>query len=269
MSKFLKISLVAGLVCAIIGGLLIYNLQRADAVENEMPVAEQPAQGGATSTPAPIILPTGSATAIPPTETPTRTPTNVGPAQVEAKNTGTNVRATADITAAIVGVIQPGTRYVVRGRYFEWYQIVFPDAANGVGWTHQSVVNLIGDEGTIPDLTVEELPTQDPLELAVEETLVALTQTPGGLLTATAQAQNQPEAAFTQAPQVEAPTLAPGQHLPTFTFPPFTPTPVAVADLRGGSIEVVDDEAVPPLIPIAGLVAVGLAGLFISILRRS
>ena len=259
----MKTSLVAGLMLAISGGLLIYNLQRADAVGNAVPPVANLAQVGATSTPAPVILPTGSATPIPPTETPTRTPTNTGPAQAEAKNEGTNVRATADITASIAGVIQPGTRYVVRGRYFEWYQIVFPDSPNGIGWVHQSVVNIIGDEVAILDLTSEELPTQNPTEFAVEETLAALTRVPGGLLTATAQAQSQPGSVFTQAPQVEAPTLAPGQHLPTFTFPPFTPTPVSVADLRGGSINVGEDEAVPPLIPIAALIGVGFAIYYI------
>ncbi len=268
MSKFVKISLVVGICLVILSGLLINNLRQANAIENDSSPAENLAQGGATSTAAPVVLPTGSATPIPPTETPTRTPTDTGPAQAEAKNAGTNVRATADITSAIIGVIQPGTRYVIRGRYFEWYQIGFPDTPNGIGWIHQSVVNIIGDEASIPDLTSEELPTQDPFALAAEETLVALTQTPGGLLTATAESQSQPENIFTQAPQVEAATLAPGQRLPTFTFPAFTPTPVPVADLRGGSIEVTDDEAVPPLIPIAGLIAVGLAGLFISILRR-
>lgn len=269
MSKSVKIILVAVLMLTVIGGLLAYNLRRVDAVSESPPPIEQRAQGGATSTPAQVILPTGSATAVPPTETPTRTPTSVGAAQIEAKNADTNVRAEPDITGARVGIIQPGTRYVVRGRLFEWYQIVFPDAANGIGWTHQSVVNIIGDEASIPDLSAEDIPTQDPAILSAEETLVAITQTPGALLTATAQSASRPDTVFTQAPQVEASTLAPGQRLPTFTFPAFTPTPVAVADLRGRGVTATSDEAVPPLIPIAGLVAVGLAGLFISILRRS
>lgn len=227
------------------------------------------AQGGPTSTPAPVILPSGTATIQPATETPTRTPTSAGPGLIEAKNPDTNVRAGAGTDYDRVGQIQPGTRYVVRGRYFQWFQIEYPDAPTGIGWVHESVINLIGNPAEIPDLSFEELPTPDETLAAQQETLLAATLTPGGILQLTEQAQTTPQGVFTATPDVgQQPTLAPGQRLPTFTFPAFTPTPVSAANLRERVQVDSDGDSLPPIIPIAALGALGLMGLFISILRR-
>ncbi|MCI0710009.1 MAG: hypothetical protein L0154_07580 [Chloroflexi bacterium] len=254
------------LIIAIVIGMAIYN--RASATESNGLHQEEVAQGGPTSTPAPVLLPTGSPTQPPPSETPTRTPTAAGPALVEAKNPDTNVRIGAGTDFDRVGQIQPGSRYVIRGRLFQWYQIEYPDAPSGVGWVHESVVNIIGDVAQIADLSAEELPTPDTTAASEQETLIAATQTPGGILQLTEQAETGPQGAFTATPVIggEA-TLAPGERLPTFTFPPFTPTPVSTSNFRE-TVRVEDDEGLPPIVPIAGLAALGLMGLFYSLLRN-
>ncbi len=113
-----------------------------------------------------------TATALPPTFVPINTLAETStcistvdteqPAQAEAKNENTNVRETPDITATRVGVIHPDTCYVIRGSYFEWYQIVFPDSPNGIGWIHQSVINIRGDETSIDELTAEQVAAVSP-----------------------------------------------------------------------------------------------------------
>lgn len=258
------------LVIVSLGILSISQPDSANADENQPQEQVNVAQGGATSTPAPVILPSGTATVVPPTETPTRTPTDAGPASVEAKNPDTNVRSGPDINNDRVGIIQPGEQYVVRAKRFEWYRIDFPNAPSGIGWVNKNVVNVIGDENNIPEISEEEVPTIDVAEAAQQETLLAATQTPGGLLTLTAEVFITPQGIFTAAPLIgDQPTLAPGQRLPTFTFPPFSPTPVPLQDLRGGPVNVDgEDPGVVPIVPIAGLAALGLMGLFISILRR-
>lgn len=231
-------------------------------------IAQQP-----TSTPVPVSLPSATPTNPPPTDTPTVTPTSQGPAVVEALTAQTNVRSQPDINSERVGQISPGQTFGVIGRYFEWLQINYPDNPSGsnIGWVHQSVVQVIGDEALIPNLAADEIPTENPVVLSERETQLAITATPGIFQTLTMQAFITPTGLFTVEGQPGstdplAGTPQPGI-LPTFTFPPFTDTPLPIADLTVPRT-VVDSGGLPPIAPIMGLIGLGGIGLLISLLRR-
>jgi len=217
-----------------------------------------------------VILPTGTASPLPSTETPTRTPTVTGPALIEARNPDTNVRSGPDIGNDRLGQIQPEERYVVLGRRFKWLQIQFPNSPTGFGWVFEDVVNIIGDADQIPEISLEALPTTDPIIAAQQETLIAATLTPGGVLTLTAASFVTPEGLFTTTQSVEEQgrTLAPGEVLPTFTYPPFTNTPVTISNLQPTDRTSSSSGDFAPAIPALGLIGLGLLGLIIGIFRR-
>lgn len=211
-----------------------------------------------------LQFPTATATPGPPTETPTRTATSQGRPWVEALADSTNVRAGPDINEARVGQIFPGTQYTVLGKRFQWYWIEYPDTPSGRAWIHESVVELGGDLTQIQNL--EEIPTTAPELEAAQGTALAITETPGLAATLTAEMLVTPQGIFTPQGGQAAATLAPGQSLPTFTFPPFTPTPVAIPRQNpppetGGGLA--------PILPILTLGALGLMGLLVAILRRA
>ncbi|RPI92979.1 MAG: hypothetical protein EHM39_13190 [Chloroflexi bacterium] len=219
---------------------------------------------GATPTPLMIQLPTNTPVPGSPTPTPSFTPTSEGRAMAEALSPDTNVRSNTTLDeASKIGLISPGTQYPILGKYFQWYQIEFPTSPDGTAWVHQSVIRISGDEALIPDLTVQEPATPDPAALAAGETAQAVTLTPGGLETLTAEANL---ANSTVDPNQPA-TLVPGAPLPTFTNPAFTSTPILliqpdVAETASGG------SGLPRILPILGLGALGLLGLLISFLRR-
>ena len=224
------------------------------------------AQGGDVRqqpTAVPLLFPTPTDTAGPPTETPTRTPTALGRPVVEAISEDTNVRAGPDINDDRVGQIQPGTQYPVLGKRFNWYQIEYADAPSGTAWVYSEVVHLTGDPGTIPELSLEDIPTVDPGFLGQQQTAEAIANTPGAAATLTAQVLITPTGIFTAAPEER--TLAPGERLPTFTYPPYTPTPVAFPRTNPPPVQA---GGVPPLVPILALGALGLMGLLVALLRR-
>ncbi len=218
-----------------------------------------------SATPAPVILPSISPTAIVQfTATPTRTPTPIGPALVEALEGPTNVRAGPDIEAERLGQIFPGEFYPVLGRAAGtlWYKIQYPDSPNGTAWVFEQVVRITGNVDAIEEIQVFAQPTINVGAAVSTQTLEALAQTPGGLETATA-------LAFAANAMVIQGTLPPTETpapKPTFTYPPgpiaeatTVIPPVARAQAEGG---------LPPIIPIIGLGSVGGLGLLIGILRR-
>jgi hypothetical protein len=224
------------------------------------------AQGPAT--PIPVIPPTFTPTNPPPTEPPTRTPTSLGPASAEALNPGTNVRTEPNIEADLVQQINPGERFPILGRYFEWYQLQFPAARSGVAWVHNSVVQVLGDPALIPDFSNTELPTQDPAILNAQATADVIILTPGGELTVTAQVlASTPQAVDSNNSDPNAPQV-PAQALPTFTFPAVTATPINLADLGTARNVTVGSGGLPPIAPIAALFGIGGLGLLITLLRR-
>ncbi|PJF42790.1 MAG: hypothetical protein CUN55_09595 [Phototrophicales bacterium] len=236
------------------------------AQNNQTPtvVAQQ-----STATAAPVLLPsnTPTATELPPT--PTRTPTSQGRPYIEAKNPDANVRSGPGTEYDRLGVIQPSEPYFVIGKFYKWYQIEYPNAPNGIAWVFEDVVSVFGDVNLIPNLAIEDAPTIDPAIAAQAETLLAATQTPGGLLTLTAEVQFTPQGIFTTTPEPTT-TLLPGERLPTFTFPPFTDTPIPVEQLqaRRVDIEATNEEPFAPAIPVLGLIGLGTLGLMLGIFRR-
>jgi hypothetical protein len=279
LDKRLVILLLATLLLA--GGLLTAGMNQAGADEpaitTHTAVAQQP-----TSTVQSVILPSSTPTDLPPTGTPTRTATPPGRVQVVANTEGTNVRSGPDINNDRIGQIQPGTTYYVIGKRFQWYQIEYPDVASRVGWVHESVVTVIGDPALIVDLDPALLPTADLTEAAEQETQIAATQTPGGFITLTAQANFTPQGFLTAEPTETIPGDRPPRDPnapapPTFTFPPLITATSAIntQPLRGtetaetGEFEsILPSSGFAPIVPILGLTALGLMGLTISLLRR-
>jgi uncharacterized protein YraI len=226
------------------------------------------AQEGPTATPAQINL----STAVPATAAPqanataTWTPQPAAQVFLEALDEA-NVRAQADTSASRLGSIRAGELYVVTARYFEWFQFEYPPSPNGLGWVFGQLVNVTGDVSTVPVLELDQQATIDPRAVEMTTTMQAITQTPGGLLTATA--------AFQQLQQNQPLEGAAPQTLPTFTYPPDisggpptagpTPTPeltaINVSDASGGSA------GLPPIVPIAALLGLGVLGLLVGGLR--
>jgi hypothetical protein len=225
------------------------------------PRADSNRQGQTTPTAVPLQFPTGTPTPGPPTETPTRTPTSTGRPLVEAISDPTNIRAEPDINGAKVGQIYIGTQYTVLGKRFQWYWIEVPEIPGGKAWVHESVVTLYGEASEIPIL--DELPASDPGLLSAQETALAISATPGGAATLTAQALITPTGLFTAAP-ADA-TLLPGQSLPTFTVPPFSPTPIVFPRTNPAPAQ---SGGLAPIVPILALGALGLMGLLVALLRR-
>jgi len=221
----------------------------------------------ATPTPAVINL-SAAAPAAPAVEaaiaTPTWTPVPPSAALLEAKEIA-NVRAEPSTEAAQLGTIRVGETYRVIGRYVRWLQFEFPQAPNGRGWVYDELVNITGDASSIPDIDLAAQVAADPLLDGLTQTQSAITQTPGGGLTATVVAR------IGVISTNETPTR---EILPTFTFPPeivaIAPTTGAaqVATPQPANVPLADGASLPPLVPILVLGGLGLIGLALSSLRR-
>jgi Bacterial SH3 domain len=224
------------------------------------------AQGQVSATPARVTLPdvaTVPAASDPllVTETPTRTPTPETGVFLEATGGEVNVRAEPSTDAERLGRIQPGERYLVRGRYFSWLQFEYPNAPNGLGWVFGDLVTIIGDETQLDDLTLPTATTDllagNPLQtpLAGTEIVVNSIENLAG--------------SGTEALAGALPTAA---AMPTFTYPPNV---VAQAPTEGSPISptpqlvVLPDvsEGVAPIVPIVILGIFGLLGLIFSLTR--
>lgn len=252
--------------------------------------ADNAQQVAISPTPVNIVLPTALPLGLTPqgavTPTATRTPTPLGPALLEAK-TEANVRAQADPNAELYGTIRAGDLYPIIGRYFRWLQFQYPTSPAGTGWVFDELVTIRGDEASIPDLTLQEAPTADTAALTGTASFLSITLTPGGLLTATANARvisipapAQPGQGDTAAaaPESTGETTAALNVLPTFTFPPnviaATPTPLGVRSAAFAATPAPPVESVPlpgsvpPIVPILALGAFGILGLAISSFRR-
>lgn len=229
-----------------------------------------------TSTPVRIQIPDQAAPAVELISSPTVTRTPTASAVMVSAKEGAgevNVRAEPDIESDRLGSIRAGEFYPVLGRYFRWIQFQYDASPNGRGWVFDELVDITGDASSIPDLSQQTLPTQDPAIAAATQTQAAVTQTPGGILTLTAETRILP------LPGADSSSLAVTvesgmQVLPTFTYPPDI---VAVAPTD--FVEIVNTtnpdappfdipNNVPPILPIIALGAGGLLGLVVSSLRR-
>jgi hypothetical protein len=244
--------------------------------------AEELHQVVVSPTPAPINLPSPLpfSTDVLSTATLTRTPTAPGPALLEAINEA-NVRAQPDTESERLGTIRPGETYPIIGRYFRWYQFQYAQSPTGTGWVFDELVRIIGDETAIRDLAEEALPTTDDTAVALTGTMEAITQTPGGILTATASAQFIPlpiEGATSNAP-LETILEGEATFLPTFTYPPEVAlVPPENAYREGSTVNgtptlapnqsgIVVMEGIPPILPILLLAGFGILGLLVTTRR--
>lgn len=225
----------------------------------------------ATSTPLPIL----GAPTLMPTPIPTETP--IGGAQLEAKDS-VNVRSEASTEAGRLGLIAPGERYVIVGRYYRWLQFRYPNSPSGTGWVYDELVDIHGDLSLIPDLSEAALPTSDPIIDSATMTALAIVSVPGGEMTATAGARilAVPTNSGGADPFMES-NLNPdgGERLPTFTPAPNVNELVAQLDVMPTNtperavINITTEQgALPPILPIFGLVGLGLFGLAVSFIRR-
>lgn len=223
----------------------------------------------ATPTPAVINL---SAIAPAPPEveaaiaTPTRTPTPPTAALLEAKELA-NVRAEPSTESAQLGTIRAGETYNIIGRYVRWIQFEFPLAPNRRGWVYDELVTITGDVSSIPEIDLAAQSTVDPLLTGLTATQQIITQTPGGVLTATIVARiGVISTASNQTPTREV--------LPTYTFPPeivaIAPTAgiIETATPEPAPVPLSEGASMPPLVPILVLGGLGLIGLALNSLRR-
>lgn len=215
------------------------------------------------------------------TATLTRTPTPNGPVLLEALSEA-NVRAEPDTGSDKLGTIHSGDVYPILGKYYRWYKFQYNTSPSGFGWVFDDLVNIIGDTTLIPDLTQDALPTLDPVSAGATETMSAVTQTPGGILTVTANAGAiQLPVESDGGSAISAPNLPENPAvLPTFTYPANVglPSPATAtgenAEAQTADNHTSDDTGValpsriPPIAPILVLAGLGIVGLFISSYRR-
>ncbi len=248
----MKIRSIFAIVIALIGagGVAAQDVEPTPLIINLSPAAPAQVQEGQS----PLL----------PTETRTPTPPPANLVQLEAREFA-NVRAEPSTDSAQLGTIRVGDQYNVIGRYVSWIQFQFPASPNGRGWVYGELVDLTGDIAALPELDPFAAPAADDAALSVDSTLTALEATPGGVLTATADAQS----------VIENPEpLAGSGVMPTFTYPPnlvaMAPTQASqlASELEAPpALTPVLDGGIPPIVPILVLGGLGLVGLAISALR--
>ena len=246
------------------GWLLIIGIMMLALVGYGQAVAQGP-----TATAVQISIPTLTPTAV---KTATITPTSNAPtefaaglARVEAKDktTGANLRAAPSTDSEKLDTIFPGAYFAVIGRSNKWLLIKYDKSPNGLAWVYQDIVNVTGlSVAQIPTVDSNSVPTANVSTAAAQQTLISVTQTPGGNLTVTA-IQGSATGVYTRAPGQSAPgvTSSPG---PTFTYP----AGFAEATLPPRQTSAPSQGGIPPIVPILALAGVGLFGLLVSALRR-
>lgn len=256
---------IAWVLCIVFSTILQQPLYASDQI-SQIIVSPTPVP---VSLPSPLPLFTQVSTTVADKE-PTRTPTPLGPVLLQAI-TEANVRAQPDPESERLGTIRNGDLFPVIGRYFRWYQFQYDQSPSGTGWVFDELVTILGDEASIIDLAENsegQALTQIP---DVGATLLLITQTPGGILTATASSGSIPlpgQASSTGMPDNLAPTIE-VTFLPTYTFPPGVPSSGVVPTLDAiatPTAETVQTSAdiFPPVLPIVILAALGALGLFVS-----
>lgn len=234
-------------------------------------------QISATATPRRVSLPT--ATPIPTTgstPTATQTPTEemgvMDGVFLQALETAgeINVRAQGDINADVLGSIQFGDTYLVTGRYFRWFRIAFDSSPTGQAFVFEDLVEIVnGDVSTIPDLSLEDIPSaiEAPNTGEIEATVEAVDeQTEVDSRDITPQGNE-----GIVIPQGDSGDVMQGI-LPTFTYPASFAEPND--DNQEMSLD--EDEEVgnneqnsfAPITPILVLGALGAIGLLLSSIRR-
>lgn len=266
------------LVLGIAGFLVFRGQVGAEPSQQDLPTAT--AVQVSLPTPLPLV-PTDAQQGLGSVSSVTRTPTPEGSALLEAL-TEANVRSQPDPNSDRLGTIRAGDTYTIIGQYYHWYEFQFDQSPSGTGWVFDELVNVTGNTARIPDLT-QGTPTPDVNAQQVSSTLVVLTQTPGGLLTATAGVGAlQLPVESSGGSNGGASNLAAGSPtpLPTFTAPPNLGTaPATVQSVDGTpdsnvkvnspqNIDVAIPSKIPPILPILVLAGAGILGLLVSSLRK-
>lgn len=220
-----------------------------------------------TATPAPAILATATPipTIAPVLATPIPSNTPFVGIQLEALERA-NVRSAPDVNSERLGEIVSGELYPVLGRFFRWIQFEY---RLGPAWVFEELVIIHGDTSQL--LEINLLATPEAINNDLIATLAIITQTPGGLQTATSQTQpiNAPTTGSSNRIDTESSNI-----LPTFTFPAqfdnsnadndasliSTPAPFSPASSVASEI--------PPILPIAVLAGIGILGFLLWIIRR-
>ncbi len=228
----------------------------------------------------PVILPTPTPIATEGvlfTPTPTFTPTSEGPLQLQVLgDTPVNVRAQADINSEQLGTIRPEETYTVIGRLFLWYQIVFDSSPSGRGWVFGDLVEILGDEAEVPDLSVAtRVPANNTVDSGSNTDNINPSSEIG--LTATANARIiEPPISNNGSSSTGDQNV--GGALPTYTYPPNLPSfiPSSIVESEEATLIPENDSpqlggdsgGVAPILPIVILGLAGLIGMLISSFRR-
>ncbi|GAB1421936.1 hypothetical protein MASR2M15_21380 [Anaerolineales bacterium] len=213
------------------------------------------------------------------TETPTRTPTPPGPALLEIAGgyESVGVHVEPDPSTDRIGNLKPGEQFPVIGRFFQWYQFEYPSSPTGKAWIYLDYASIIGDAAAVPEIN----PYADPTEEGgantgdLTATWEVITLTPGGDLTATAEARVLvvPTRININIDEVEDMATL----LPTFTSPANIAssaqltTPVPTAQQGSGISTTISDAVsggIPPILPIFILGILGIIGLAFFFLKR-
>jgi hypothetical protein len=252
-------------------------------------VVDQPSVQAQASTPTPLPLafptpePMATSLEMVASPIPTFTPTEPGPPVLQLREgvSELNIRAEAEPTAEILGVISPGEQYEVLGQFFLWYQIRYEGSRAGSGFVFGELVEIIGDPARIPDLTqVTATPPLPPEIVGPTLTNEAILSQPGGELTLTAnlreiEAPGEPAASGPVNPdeprQLDLPTR---EIQPTFTYPSdviaqaataesgqATPMPERISTGR-------QPDGLAPVVPIVVLFGLGTIFFLLSLLQR-
>ncbi len=226
------------------------------------------AQGGPTATAVPLFFPQTTPTeVVQVTITPSRTPTDViasaGRIEAKSKDTGANLRASPSTDSEKLGTIFPGQFYIIVARYQKWIEIQYDKTPSGLAWVYEDIVNITGiDPAVIPTVSDNGVPTANVATAAARQTADYLTQTPGAPETATAIMASATGIFARNTDTTDQPTDA--ALLPTFTYPPT----IVEATLPPKASDSTNRSGVPAIVPIIVLAGLGIAGLFISGLRR-
>lgn len=144
-----------------------------------------------------------------------------------------NVRSGPGTDYELLGILVQGQTAAAVGRSpgGEWIMVVYPGVPDGIGWVYTRLVRLDAGQSTLPIVEPPATPTSQ-ITVTIDPTLAAQFNITG------------------------EPT-----RLPTFTpAAPIVQPTFNTVNLNGSS-------SIPPILPIAGLLLVGMFGLVISFLR--
>lgn len=144
-----------------------------------------------------------------------------------------NVRSGPGTNYEQLGILVQGSTAPAIGRSpgGEWIMVVYAGGPDGVGWVYTQLVRLDAGQSTIPIVEPPPTPTSQ-VTSTIDPTLAAQFNITG------------------------EPT-----RLPTFT--PAEP----IVQVTFGPVIISEGNRIPPILPIAGLLLVGMFGLVISFLR--